>query len=155
MPDYSLPTTAHAARLRLTTGEVTPGRIFVLERVPQHSGPETPLEMLNRPDSFFAFQPERGRVMFVAKAHTVEVALDTGDTIADPARRNAARTVVLELLLPDGVVIHGAADFELPEFHSRAIDYLNATREPFFALVADGAIHLVNRSHVLYARPEA
>jgi len=33
------------------------------------------------------------------------------------------------------------------------LDYLNAVAEPFFAIATGDGMHLVNRAHVLYARP--
>jgi hypothetical protein len=43
---------------------------------------------------------------------------------------------------------------ELPQHHSRLLDYLNTSAEPFFAITTADQVHLVNRAHVLYARPE-
>src|SRR5947208_2373312 len=49
-----------------------------MERVPQHVGPETPLDMLNRPEPFFPFRPKKGseRILLVAKARTVTLVKD-------------------------------------------------------------------------------
>src|SRR5947199_2320027 len=49
----------------------------ILERVPQHVGPETPLDMLNRPEPFFPFRPKKGsdRILLVAKARTVTLSV--------------------------------------------------------------------------------
>src|SRR5439155_1217475 len=55
--DLSLPRTPVPANLLLTQGASQPGQIFVMERVPHHDGPETVLELLNRPEGFFAFRP--------------------------------------------------------------------------------------------------
>ena len=49
MTGFLLPRAALPARVTLTTGKPRAGTIFVGARVPQHDGPETPLEMLNRP----------------------------------------------------------------------------------------------------------
>ena len=72
----------------------------------------------------------------------------------DPARMSAARTGRLEVTLADGSHVSGWVTIELPEHHSRLLDYLNATGEPFFAVSTADEIHLVNRAHVLFARPE-
>src|SRR2546430_4093206 len=72
----------------------------------------------------------------------------------DPARLSAARTGRLELTFADGSRLSGWATIELPEHHSRLLDYLNASAEPFFAISTGEEIHLVNRAHVLFARPE-
>jgi len=58
-----------------------------------------------------------------------------------------------ELTLVDGSTLRGFASAELPEQHSRLLDYLNDA-SPFFAVSADEEFHFVNRAHVLYARPE-
>jgi len=41
---------------------------------------------------------------------------------------------------------------QLPDHHARLLDYLNASRDPFFAVDPCGD-HYVNRAYVLYARP--
>ena len=57
MPDFSIPRVAMPATLLQTAGGRRDGEIYVMERVPQHAGPETPLDMLNRADGFFPFRP--------------------------------------------------------------------------------------------------
>jgi len=124
-----------------------------MERVPQHVGAETPLDMLNRPDGFFPFRA-RGKesaVLLVAKSRTVT--LTVPPVAADSARLSAAKQASLVITLADGSELSGWATIELPEHHSRILDYLNAA-EPFFAIANADRVHLVNRAHVLYARPE-
>jgi hypothetical protein len=60
----------------------------------------------------------------------------------------------MEITLADGSQLSGSATIELPLHHSRLLDYLNASVEPFFAITTRDEIHLINRAHVLYARPE-
>lgn len=125
-----------------------------MERVPQHDGSETPLEMLNRPNAFFAFRPEdEDGVLLVSKANTVALTIERQAPIADPARLSAARMVGVECVLVGGSTIGGWASIELPAGHQRLLDYLNASPEPFFAVWSHAATHYVNRAHVLYARP--
>ena len=62
--------------------------------------------------------------------------------------------VAVEVVLADGSMIHGWAHVELPEQHSRLLDYLNATPEAFFAVTGHDGTHYLNRAHVLYARPK-
>ena len=153
MTTFHLPRTAIPARLTLTQGRPRGGTIFLGPRVAYHDGPETPLEMLNRADPFFPFQPhEDGDILLVAKAHTIELVVERGP-IADPDRLSAAKEVRLELVLANGDTLAGRATVELPEQHSRPLDYLNATAEPFFAISTDENTHYVNRAHVLYALP--
>jgi hypothetical protein len=155
MSSFTVPRTEIVARLSLTQGEPRSGRIWVSERVPQHSGPETPLEMLNRPEGFFAFRPEGdGPVLLVTKAGTISLTVPHVASISDPARLSAAKKIGLDLLLADGSTLAGVAAVEAPDHHARLLDYLNAFPEPFFAVSTDAATHYVNRSHVLYARPQ-
>ena len=126
-----------------------------MERVPQHAGHETPLDMLNRPEGFFPFRPQGngGGVLLVAKARTVTLSVPRTEP-EDATRLSAAKQAGLEVTLADGSKLSGRATLELPQHHSRLLDYLNASPEPFFALATADEVHLVNRAHVLYARPE-
>ena len=153
MSEFSIPRAAVPATLRLTGGEPLDGEIYVMERVPQHAGPETPLDMLNRADGFFPFRPRAASatVLLVAKARTVT--LTVAPPPADAARLSAAKQVGLVLTLADGSELSGSATLELPQQHSRILDYLNAV-EPFFVIASADKIHIVNRAHVLYVRPE-
>ena len=142
------------ATLLQTSGGKREGEIFLMQRVPQHAGAETPLDLLNRADAFFAFRPkaEAAGVLLVAKARTVIVTVPRIEP-EDSDRLSAAKQASLEVTLADGSKLSGWATLELPEFHSRLLDYLNA-QEPFFALTTADQIHIVNRAHVLYVRPE-
>ncbi len=153
MSDFSLPRTPVPAQLLLTQGVSRPGVVYVMERVAHHDGPETVLEMLNRPEGFFAFRPtDEGDVLLVSKAHTISLSLDRQAPIADPARLSAARMLGTELVLAGGATLGGWASVELPSHHARLLDYLNASADLFFALWTHAATHYVNRAHVLYAR---
>ncbi len=149
-----MPRVAVPASLLLAGGGKREGEVYVMERVPQHAGPETPLDMLNRPEPFFPFRPKTGseRVLLVAKARTVTLTVPRPQE--DSVRLSAAKKATMEITLADGSVLSGWATLELPQHHSRLLDYLNAAAAPFFAVVTGDGVHLVNRAHVLYARPE-
>jgi len=151
--EFALPRGSVAAHLVLAGGEAHSGEIYVAERVPHHSGPETPLEMLNRPDPFFAFRPKDGHVLLVAKAATVTVEVHQAP-MDDPTRRSVARAAPLEITLTGGDTLVGFALAELPEHHARPLDILNASTDRFFAVDAGAATHFVNRAHVRFARPQ-
>ena len=154
MPDLSLPRSPVPANLLLTQGASQPGQIFVMERVPHHDGPETVLELLNRPEGFFAFRPAANHdVLLISKVQTVSLSVDRQAPIADPARLSAARMLGVELVLAGGSKLGGWASAELPDHHARLLDYLNASHDPFFAVWTHAATHYVNRAYVLYARP--
>jgi len=152
--DLSLPRTPVPTRLLLTQGVSRPGQIYVMERVAHHDGPETVLELLNRPEGFFAFRPaEDDEILLVSKVQTVSLTVDRQAPIADPARLSAARMLGLEVVLAGGATLGGWASVELPEQHARLLDYLNASEEAFFAVWSHAATHYVNRAYVLFARP--
>jgi hypothetical protein len=149
-----LPRTAVPVRLRLATGDPLEGAVFVMDRVPHRDGPETVLEMLNRPEAFFPFRPADGApVLLVARAHTLTVSVATTDLLSDPDRREAAQAIALGVTLSTGEVLSGEAWFEAPVTQQRPLDYLNAAREPFFALVHGDVTDYVNRAHVRHAQP--
>lgn len=154
MPTFVLPRTTVTAKLVLTAGAPAMGAVFVMDRAPNHEGPETVLDMLNRAEAFFPFRPEAraDAVLFIAKAHTVMLAVD-GVPLADPTRAQAAQTADLEVVLEGGTTITGRAQFELPDAHRRLLDFLNASEDPFFAVTEGTTTNYVNRAHVLYARP--
>lgn len=153
-PVFQLPHDAVAARMTLSQGLPRAGTIFPAVRVPQHDGPETPLEMLNRPEPFFPFRPsDEGNILLVAKSQLIALDVDH-DPISDPDRLSAARELRLELVLSNGTTIAGSARVELPSPQARTLDYLNAGGVPFFALSNHGSTHYVNRAHVLFARPQ-
>lgn len=155
MSGFSLPRVSLPANLLLTDGERRLGEIYVMQRVPQHSGPETPLEMLNRAEGFFPFRPAgNGAILLVTKARTITLSVPRTATAEDPARLSAAKMVGMTLTLADDSDVTGWATLELPEFHSRLLDYLNASQDPFFAITTADEVHFVNRAHVLFARPE-
>ena len=155
MPDFLIPRVAMPATLLQTAGGKRDGEIYVMERVPQHAGSETPLDMLNRADGFFPFRPKSDGVgvLLVAKARTVSLTVPLTEP-EDKTRLSAAKQARLEVTLADGTQLNGWAMLELPQHHARVLDYLNAAIEPFFAITTADGVHLVNRAHVLYARPE-
>jgi hypothetical protein len=151
---FSLPRVPISATLLQTSGGKREGEIFVMERVPQHAGMETALDLLNRPEAFFPFRPKKDGtgVLLMAKARTVVVSVPRQPEDSD--RLSAAKQASLEVTLADGSKLSGWATLELPEYHSRLLDYLNASRDEFFALATADHLHIVNRAHVLYVRPE-
>lgn len=155
MTGFSIPSVPIPATLLQTSGGKREGEIFLMQRVLQHAGAETPLELLNRAEAFFAFRSkgDPAGVLLVAKTRTVLVTVPRTEP-EDTERLSAAKQASLEVTLADGSKLSGWATLELPEHHSRLLDYLNATREPFFALTTADQVHIVNRAHVLYVRPE-
>src|SRR5260370_28481811 len=140
--ELSSPPPPFPANLSLTKGATQSGQIFVMERVPNHDGPETVLELLNRPEGFFAFRPAANHdVLLISKVQTVSLSVDRQAPIADPARLSAAKMLGVELVLTGGSKLGGWASAELPEHHARLLDYLNASRDPCVAPWPHAATH--------------
>jgi len=59
----------------------------------------------------------------------------------------------VELVLTGGSKLGGWASAELPEHHARLLDYLNASRDPFFACGPMRPPTTSTARNVLYARP--
>src|SRR2546427_2095737 len=105
-----------------------------MERVPQHDGAETVLEMLNRAEGFFAFRPADGAdALLVSKAHTVPVSTDRQAPITDPARLSAAKLLGVELVLARGGPHRGWARVGVPPPHPPPPPFLNTSPAPPFS----------------------
>src|SRR5207302_9328959 len=86
-----------------TAGGKREGEIYVMERVPQHAGRETALDMLNRAEGFFPFRPRANDagVLMVAKARTAFLTVPLAEP-EDKTRLTAAKQARLEVTLADG-----------------------------------------------------
>jgi hypothetical protein len=128
------------------------GELHVQARVARHDGPETPLEMLNRPDTFFPVTLPTGNIAFVAKAQVAVVSCSPEVAQSDPDRLSAAKTIALEIVMAGGAEFQGWATLELPPTRARTLDYLNAAGL-FFSLHGKDATRFINRAHVRVVRP--
>ncbi len=141
------------AKVNLVEGLTVEGELHLLTRPAYPPGPETPLEMLNRPDAFFALTLGGGGVAFIPKSQVVEVScLQEVPLFSDPDRESAAKHVDLEVVMPGGSLHRGIATLELPPNRSRALDFVNGSGQ-FFAIWSDGATRYINKSHVRLIRP--
>lgn len=154
MSDWGTTTRVRSV-VTLANGEVYPGEIHLIDWVHHHAGPETPLEMLNRPEGFFPVTQENGTV-FVPKAQVAMVTCEWPPQgwppdgivlLPDPERR-----VALQVRLASGEELRGEAAMAPRTGHGRALDYLNETGS-FFQLVTEDVPRLINRAHVSVVRP--
>lgn len=145
-------TTRVPALVALSEGFVLEGELHLLTRFAYPPGPETPLEMLNRDDPFFALTLPGGEVTFVCKAQVSVVDCREPPALTDPDRLSAAKLLGLEVVIDGGAEYRGRATVELPPGRARALDYVNAPGA-FFTLFADDTTHYFNKSHVRLIRP--
>jgi hypothetical protein len=128
------------------------GELHVQARVGHHDGPETPLEMLNRPEPFFPVTLQGGEIAFTAKSQVSVVTCGPAIGISDPDRAGAAKTIGLEVTMASGEEFRGWAALELPPTKARTLDYLNAPGR-FFTLLSEEATRYINRRYVRLVRP--
>jgi hypothetical protein len=140
------------AEVTLAEGFVLAGDLHLLTRPAYPPGPETPLEMLNRADAFFALTLPEGGVTFLPKAQVALISCRDEGPLTDPDRVTAAKEVSLEVVLRGGEEFRGSATLELPPNRARALDYVNGSGG-FFALWTDGIARYINKSLVRQIRP--
>lgn len=140
------------AEIRLADGGIVAGELHLQSRVAHRSGPETVLEMLNRPDPFFPLSLADGGIVFLSKAQVAVVTCGPGAGEVDPDRTSAAKQVGLEVGIRGGDELRGWATLELPPTRLRALDYLNAAGV-FFAVRTHARTHFINRAHARLVRP--
>jgi hypothetical protein len=150
MSDWGV-TTKVPAEVVLAEGIVVSGELHLYARPNYPPGPETPLEMLNRSETFLALTLPDG-VAFLAKAQVVVVTCPNQNPLADPDRVSAARLVGLEVVVHGGHEYQGSAALELPPSRGRTLDYLNGTGV-FFQLDTGDMSRYINKSLVRFARP--
>jgi hypothetical protein len=141
-----------AARVVLAEGVVLAGDLHLMRRATYPTDSESPLEMLNRDEPFFALTLSEGGVVFVSKAQVAVVGCQDLMPVDDPERASAAKLVALSVELTDGVEYRGRVTFELPPNRARALDYVNGAGR-FFTLWTDGMAQYINKSLVRKIRP--
>ena len=150
MSDWGI-TTKVPAEVALAEGIVLAGDLHLYARTTYPPGPETPLEMLNREDAFFALTLD-GSVTFIPKTQVIVVSCRDQARLLDPERTSAARQIELEVVMQGGTEYRGRAVLELPPSRSRSLDYLNGAGV-FFALASDDVSWYINKARVRFARP--
>jgi hypothetical protein len=140
-----------SAEVVLADGAVLEGDLHLAARVTYPTETESPLEMLNRVDPFFALTLPSGGVAFISKAQAAVVSCRDASPM-DPARVTAARLVALEVSLTNGAEYRGRATYELPPGRARTLDYVNGS-ERFFTVWTDDLARYINKSLVRIIRP--
>ena len=141
-----------SAEVVLADGAVLAGDLHLATRTAYPADAESPLEMLNRADPFFALSLQQGGVAFISKAQAAVVSCRDQSPLRDPTRASAARLVALEVSLATGAEFRGTATYELPPARSRTLDYVNRA-ERFFTVWTDDLTRYINKSMVRLIRP--
>jgi hypothetical protein len=141
-----------SAEVLMVEGVRVDGSLHLLSRESYASGPETPLEMLNRCETYFALTQSHDDVLLLPKHQTMIVSCRHDEVPDDPDRRSAAKVLSLDIVLIGGAQLTGHVAIELPPMRSRALDFLNGPGS-FFGLWNDGVMHHVNKAQVRSIRP--
>jgi hypothetical protein len=141
-----------SAEVVLADGVVLEGDMHLVASAAYPLSSESPLDMLNRPEPFFALTLGEGEVAFVSKAQVALVSCRDGNPDADPERASVARLVALEVALAGGAEYRGRSTFELPPSRARALDYVN-TPGRFFTVWTNDLTRYFNKSLVRLIRP--
>ena len=150
MSDWGI-TTKVPADVLLVEGVGLTGDLHLYARPTYPPGPETPLEMLNRGDVFFALTLNGG-VTFVHKAQVVVVTCRGQTRTTDPDRLTAARRIELEVVTETGAEFRGSVVAELPPSRGRTLDFLTGVAR-VVELGADDVSGSVSKSRRRLARP--
>jgi hypothetical protein len=140
------------ACVTINDGPSIEGEIFLQTATRLHEGCESPVEMLNRPERFFAVLLPSGDLTLVGKAQAAVVTCGASLWKVDPQRRAISREFRLDIDMIGGQNLCGSAFWELPSTHPRPQDFLNES-EAFFELIQDGMSYSINRSLVAQVRP--
>ena len=151
MSDWGVTHTV-AAQVALADGLLLEGDLHLMARTAYPPGPETPLEMLNRGDPFFALTLRGGGVAFVSKEQVAMVSCGDQTPLADPDRISAARRLDLEVVMTGGAELRGRATVELPPSRARALDFVNGPGR-FFPLRTDEVTRYLNKTFARLIRP--
>ena len=150
MSDWG-PTTRVRAVVTLAGGETYPGHLHLLDGKHARGLPETPLEMVNRPEGFFALTLGDGEAYLVSKRQVAMIVCEWPPEDAEELELQGRR-IRLQVRLIGGEEVVGETVAVLPAGHARVLDYLNSVR-PFFQLNADRGVRLINQAHVQVVRP--
>jgi hypothetical protein len=148
MLDLRVPKRRVAAEVVLSGGEARRIRLFLADAASRHAGAERPSDLLNGGADFLpALDEESGLMTFLNRGGLAVVRVDRaleaddGDALTLPTEHE------VEVLLGSGLRLRGLVSFVRPPDHSRLVDFLNEP-SPFFRLLEERAIALVNKRHV-------
>jgi hypothetical protein len=149
---YRSETKRAAAEVTFADGTTVEGHLHLQQSSAPPAGFETPLELLNRDEFFYALSREAGDVALLSKAQTAVVSCAHEAPLPDEERLSVVTAAKLEVRLASGPRYRGWAMWELPPSHSRPLDYLNAAGE-FLEIADETGTYYINRVHVRAVYP--
>ena len=131
--DLRVPTVALAAEVFCADGRQFPGRIFLPSSASHHAGVMRAEEWMNEPNEFFPLLPDGGEIPVILNKReilviSVPASADRDEALEDVPMRERRLTVECSALRLTGTIL-----IDMPEEHSRVLDYLNRPG-PFLTL---------------------
>lgn len=132
-------------------GTVLAGDVHLQPNTMLAEGFETLVDMLNRPERFFALALESNQVVLLAKTQVAVVtcAREGGDSDPDDYPGTIAQ---LDIWLASGGRFRGTAMWQLPPAHSRPLDFVNTTGG-FLELIDDEYARYINVNNIRAVYP--
>jgi hypothetical protein len=141
-----------AISIRLRSGIVLDGFVFVQATTYGGRQREEPQDVLNGGDPFFPFESHAGETLLISKDHVLEANTDSPVAI-DEMRAAMARNADVEVTLEDGTLRRGTVLIELPHERPRVLDFLNSVADRFVTLYAGGTATLINGQAIACVHP--
>lgn len=153
MSDLAVPKRRVEVVLSLMGGLERRVTLFLAETSPLHLGGERVSDLLEG-DGEFVPALERDGMTFVRRAAILVAVAPPEPATGDADEVTLPTEHAVDVTLDDGRVLRGLVSYVLPSERCRLVDYLNE-RPRFLPLHAGGALHLVNKQHVVrVAAPE-
>ena len=134
----------------LLDGTRIEGDVFLQSATRLHRRPESPADMLNDDDPFFALMRE-GEAILVAKKSVARA-----ETSLEPQEDDVyAPGIPVEVTLTDGATCTGSIFPETRAGRPRLLDFLNTYRDRFLPVVDARQVILVNTSTIAFVREVA
>lgn len=148
MDDLRVPKRRVAVEVVLPSGEARRVELFLAGAACHHAGPERPSDLLNGAADFVpALDQESGAMSFVNRSAVSLVRVAPALEEDEEGALTLPTEHEVEVQLASGARLRGLVSFLRPPDHSRLVDFLNEP-PPFFRLVEERAIALVNKRHV-------
>ncbi len=153
MEDLRVPKRRVSAEVLLPGGAGRRITLFLSDAAPAHAGPERPSDVLNGGDRFVpAFDEDAKAITFLNIGGLAVVRVDRAQEEAASDELSLPTEHEVEVLLESGETLRGLVSYLRPPERSRLVDFLNEPA-PFFHLIEERAVALVNKRHVARIAP--
>jgi hypothetical protein len=149
MKGYEVPKDMARVILKVPPLESLDGLVFLSNCAETHRGQETFFDVLERPKAFIPVKQAAGPSVLVRKEaiHWAQVLEPERVEWVFYEERIGAPVEKIRCRFDDGEELEGSISIVAPEGRRRVSDFLNQ-HQGFLHLEADGAMYLVNLSHV-------